>query len=101
MELQVRLNKLKPGTSAAFLDAWLAGVYPLRQRFGFAFHGAWIDEESDTFLWILGYAGSDGFSAADSRYYASPERAALQPDPAQYFQEGGEYLMVRQVFAAR
>jgi len=96
IEYQVRMNRLKAGTSAAFLDAWRAGVYPLRQRFGFTMRGAWIDEDGRTFIWILGYNGPDGFAAADAAYYASPERAALRPDPAQYF-EVGEHIMVRPV----
>jgi hypothetical protein len=69
-----------------FLDAWLRGVVPLRRRFGFTFVGAWVVEDDDELVWILGYDGADGFDRADDRYYASPERAALDPDPAQWFE---------------
>lgn len=69
-----------------FLDAWLAGVVPLRRRFGFEVIGAWVVDGADELVWIIGYAGDDGFDAADDRYYASPERAALDPDPAQWFE---------------
>ena len=39
--------------------------------------------EQNRFVWVLEYTGAEGFSAADERYYASPERAALRPDPAE------------------
>ena len=31
---------------------------------------------------LLGYSGADGFQAADDRYYASPRRHALHPEPS-------------------
>jgi hypothetical protein len=86
MQYQLRRNRIRPGHLEEFLDAWLAGVVPLRRRFGFTFGGAWIVEGTGEFVWILGYDGADGFDAADERYYASAERAALDPDPAQWFE---------------
>jgi hypothetical protein len=79
-----------------FLDAWLRSVVPLRRRFGFTFVGAWLVEGADELVWILGYDGVDGFGDADHRYYASPERGALDPDPAQWF-ESSERVRLRQV----
>ena len=64
MEYQLRRSRIKPGRMSEFLDAWLAGVYPLRKRFGFRFVGAWVVEASDEFVWILGYEGPEGFAAA-------------------------------------
>jgi hypothetical protein len=49
---------------------------------------------SEELVWILGYQGPDGFDAADARYYASAERAALEPDPAQWF-EASEAVRMR------
>jgi hypothetical protein len=68
------------------VKVWLSGVVPLRRRFGFAVSGAWIVEETRELVWVLAYDGDDGFEAADRRYYASHERAALEPDPAQWFE---------------
>jgi hypothetical protein len=68
-----------------FLEAWIPQVPPLRRRLGFRFLGAWVVEGQDEFVWILSYDRPDGFDAADARYYASDERAALNPDPAQWF----------------
>ena len=47
---------------------------------------------------VLAHEGDDGFAAADARYYASEERAALDPDPRRLL-EGTfqEQFMVRQV----
>ena len=80
----------------AFLDAWLRGVYPLRQKFGFTFAGAWRVEASNEFVWVIGYDGPDGFASADRRYYESDERKQMSPDPAQYV-ETPEHHMMRSV----
>ena len=96
MELELRRNRIRAGCIDEFLQAWLGGVLPLRRRFGFTFLGAWVVDGSDEFVWILGYSGSDGFVNADRRYYASPERAALEPDPAQWF-VSSEAVRLRQV----
>ena len=36
----------------SFIDAWRRGVYPLRQKFGFTFVGAWRVDGADEFVWI-------------------------------------------------
>jgi hypothetical protein len=56
----------------------------LRREFGFQVLGACANEETDTFVWLLGYDGQDGYEAADAAYYASSERAAVDPDPARH-----------------
>jgi len=96
VEYQLRRSRIKPGHMREFLDAWLAGVYPLRKRFGFRFIGAWVAEGTDELVWILGYDGPEGFAAADARYYASPERAAVQPDPARLL-VSADHRMLRSV----
>ncbi len=99
MEYQLRHYKIKRGAMGKFLEAWLAGVYPLRKKFGFTFAGAWEVEEADEFVWVMGYDGPDGFAAADARYYASAERKGLAPDPAQFI-ERPETRMMRSVLEA-
>jgi len=86
MEYELRRNRISPDHLEEFLAAWLGGVVPLRRQFGFSFAGAWIIEGAGDLVWILGYDGPDGFDAADERYYASAERAALDPDPGQWFE---------------
>ena len=86
MENQLRHFRIRAGSMNAFLDAWLAGVYPLRRKFGFTFVGAWRVDDADEFVWIIGYDGADDFAAADKRYYDSEERKRMTPDPAQYIE---------------
>ena len=40
MEYQIRRYRIAEGKLDEFVDAWKAGVVPLRERFGFRFHGA-------------------------------------------------------------
>jgi hypothetical protein len=87
MEYQLRVCTIKPGAMDEFVRAWRDTVYPLRLEFGFTIVGAWGIEETNTFVWILGYDGPEGFELADAAYYASEARAMLDPDPAQFFEK--------------
>jgi hypothetical protein len=50
-----------------FLDAWLRGVVPLRRRLSGSPSWAWVVEDDDELVWILGYDGPDGLTRADDR----------------------------------
>ena len=100
MEYQLRHYRIRAGCMDNFLDAWVRGVYPLRQKFGFTFAGAWRVEGADEFIWIIGYDGPKGFAAADEEYYASEERKRMSPDPAQ-FVEAPSNKMIRSVLPPR
>jgi len=93
VEYQVRTFRIQAGKLDDFVAAWRTGVYPLRQAFGFAVVGAWVLPDTQEFLWVLGYDGPEGFAAADAAYYASAERAALNPDPARYIVHAEERFM--------
>ncbi len=84
MVYQLRIFTINRGKMDEFVQAWLAGVYPLRLAHGFTIDHAWIVPESNQFMWILGYAGPEDWAAKDAAYYASAERAAVDPDPRQY-----------------
>jgi hypothetical protein len=62
--------------------AWTAGVLPLRRAFGFEIE-AWTAAD-DRFVWLVSYDGPGTFDEVDRRYYASPERRSVDPDPAQW-----------------
>jgi hypothetical protein len=79
--LQLRVYEIQPGRLQQFADEWRDHVLPLRRQFGFQVLGAWTGEQDDTFAWLLGH-DADDFARADTAYYESPERAALDPDPA-------------------
>jgi hypothetical protein len=93
VEYQLRTYRIQAGKLEPFLAAWRTGVYPLRQAFGFTVVGAWVLADTHEFVWILAYRGPEGFVAADAAYYASAERAALDPDPAPYIEHAEERFM--------
>lgn len=81
---QLRIMTINRGRLDAFVEAWRAGVYPLRQKQGFTTEGAWVIRERNEFVWLLSYDGPGTFQARDSAYYASEARRTLDPDPRQY-----------------
>ncbi len=83
MTTQLRMYTINRGKMDEFIRAWKTGVYPLRQKQGFHIDGAWVLKERNQFVWLLSFDGTD-WDAKDAAYYASPERAALNPDPAQF-----------------
>ena len=91
--MEHRLRIYRVSDPARWLEEWRDGVAPLRRAHGFAILGAWLDEEEQTFVWLLAH---DDYAAADDAYYASPERHALDPDPARLIVEARE-LRVRPV----
>ena len=84
MELRLRIYAIKPGELEEWIAEWRAHVLPLRRRHGFEVLGAWVSDESSTFTWLLGYDGPEGIEAANESYYQSPERLAIDPDPARH-----------------
>ena len=83
---QLRDYLIQPGHFDDFVAAWTAGVLPLRRRIGFEIQ-AWTVPAESRFIWILRHDGPETFDEADLAYYASPERAAIDPDPAQWIAE--------------
>ena len=94
MELVLRIYTIRPGELEEWITEWRAHVLPLRRRLGFEVLGAWVSDEDNTFTWLLGYDGSEGLEAANAAYYNSPERIALDPDPARHIAEARQ-LAVR------
>lgn len=87
MELVLRIYTIEPGELDDWIAEWREQVLPLRRRLGFEVLGAWVSEQESTFTWLLGYDGPGGIEAANAAYYDSPERAALDPDPARHIAE--------------
>jgi antibiotic biosynthesis monooxygenase (ABM) superfamily enzyme len=92
MEYQLRMYRAKPGSLDAFVEEWERVVVPLRRAMGFEVTGAWRGQDGESFVWVVGFDGD--FAAADAAYYGSPERAALDPDPARHL-AGVETRMLR------
>ncbi len=90
METQVHVYRIAPGELDTFVEEWREKVAPLRRSFGFDVLGTWASEEDDTFLWVIAHDGD--FATADRAYYSSPERAALEPDPARLIAEQRTFM---------
>ena len=91
--VQLRIYTIAEGALEEFVERWTRGVRPLRERHGFTVDGAWVVPEQNRFVWLLSYDGPGSFRDADAAYYASPEREALRPDPAELIVESETYLL--------
>lgn len=88
MAMQLRDYRIRVGELDRFVHEWRIGVAPLRRAQGFEIAGAWTIPEENRFVWLLAHPGGwDAFTGADAAYYASPERAALDPDPARLIED--------------
>ena len=88
MATQLRDYRIRAGELDRFVDEWRAKLAPLRQSIGFEVLGAWTVPEEDRFIWLLAHPGDwDAFENADAAYFASPERAGFDPDPARLIEE--------------
>ena len=86
---ELRMYRVKPGELDRWIDEWRATVKPLREAMGFDVLGPWVGED-DLFVWLVGH---EGFEEADAAYYASPERAAVDPDPARLLEHTQTFLL--------
>lgn len=57
MTYQLRDYRIKTGELSEWIGEWRTLVYPLRVKMGFRIVGAWVVEEENRFLWILGWEG--------------------------------------------
>jgi NIPSNAP protein len=85
---QLRDYRIVAGAMDEWVAEWRARIVPIRRSVGFTIAGAWVVEEESRFVWLLSHPdGWDAFEAADAAYFASPERASLDPDPARFIDE--------------
>jgi hypothetical protein len=91
VEWQLRIYEIEHGALDLWIEEWREHVAPLRRRLGFRVLGPWVD--GDSFVWLIGYDGEDGFAAADARYYDSPERRSLDPDPARHIASAAHRML--------
>jgi NIPSNAP len=79
---QLRVYTIAEGKLDDFVKGWSDGVAPLRRAHGYRIDGAWTVPDENKFVWIMTYEGEEDWDAKDRAYYASPDRASLDPDPA-------------------
>lgn len=88
MATQLRDYRMRPGELDRFVSEWRAHLAPLRRSLGFEIPSAWTVPDEDRFIWLLVHPqGWEAFEAADAAYFASPERASFDPDPARLIDE--------------
>ncbi len=85
MRQQLRDYRIASGAMDEFVAEWRAGILPLRIAAGFEIVGAWANPETNRFVWVVSHSGD--FEAADRRYYESPDRKRISPDPARFIEE--------------
>lgn len=91
---QLRMYRIARGRLGEFVQLWLAGVVPLRRKMGFTIDGAWIARGEDRFVWVVSYEGDEQtFAEKNAEYYDSPERKALDPNPADLIEEAQELMI--------
>jgi hypothetical protein len=81
---QLREYTVKAGEMGEWIAEWRERIVPLRARYGFRVIGAWTLDGTDQFVWVITYNGAKAWEEADADYYASPERKAVDPDPARH-----------------
>ena len=92
-QYQLRIYQVKPGAMEDWISEWRERIVPLRRQMGFRVPAAWTIRDEDRFVWFLAYDGPDDYATADRRYYASPERASLDPDPTRHLAQMESWLM--------
>ena len=80
---QLRMYQIEPGWMGEFMESFRA-VVTARAEYGFTVDGAWVVDGEDRFVWLATYHGDGDWDEAVERYYNSPERQALDPDPATF-----------------
>lgn len=84
---------VKPGEMDDWVEEWREKIVPLRQKHGFKVIGAWTIPETNQFVWIIRYEGPKSWKEVDDAYYASPERAALDPNPVRHLAKTDHWLL--------
>lgn len=88
MATQLREYRIVAGELERFVEEWRAQLAPLRRSLGFEIPSAWTVPDEHRFIWLLVHPdGWDAFAKADADYFASPERASFDPDPARLIEE--------------
>jgi hypothetical protein len=93
MAKQLRIYTVKPGEMEDFTREWGEHILPLRLQNGFRVTGPWVIDETSQFVWIIEHDGD--FAVADARYYNSPERKEVDPDPVRHLVKN-EHWMLRE-----
>ena len=84
MVRQLRIYTINKGRLNDFVEGWKKFVYPLHLKHGYTIPLAEVIEERNEFVWIVAYDGPEDWETKQKAYYGSPERKAVDPDPARH-----------------
>lgn len=93
MPLQLRLYTINKGALAQFAQEWDEKIRPLREELGFRIQGVWTCESTNQFIWLMGYDGPSSWDEKDKAYFDSPQRKAMQSDPARHIARMEQYFV--------
>ena len=83
MFVQLRTYTLQPGVLDRWVEVFTREIRPLRESLGFSIPAAWTEPDRDRFVWLMAFAGTrEEWDTQDAAFHDSPERRALEPDPA-------------------
>ena len=82
--VQVRVYDIRPDGLDEWIDKFRDRIVPLRQELGFEILGSWVDREHSQHIWVIAHNGDGSFEEANAAYWASPKRAELGVDPAEF-----------------
>lgn len=82
MPSQLRTYTLYPGKMDEFVHLFREQLAPLRQKIGFTIASAWTAPETNQFIWLMTSEGPEDWETMDRKYFDSPERAAMTPNPS-------------------
>ncbi len=90
---QIRIYTINHGKMDTFVQVWRDGVAPIRRKIGFTIVGAWVNRQTNQFVWILQYDGPEEWAVKDREYFDSPSRKSLNPDPAALIARTEQYFI--------
>lgn len=93
MPTQLRVYTINRGCLQLFAAEWRDKIRPLREKLGFRVGDAWLIEKTNQFVWILSYDGPDTWEERDKAYFDSPERLAMEPNPARNIARMEEFFI--------
>ncbi len=90
---QIRIYTINRGKMDEFVRVFRKGVAPIRQKIGFDVLGAWVNKETNQFIWVISYEGPEDWATKDKEYFNAPERKNLMPDPASLIARTEQYFV--------
>lgn len=90
---QLRVYAVLPGQMEAFVRVFREQIVPARRALGYRIEGAWRDDDEGVFAWVVSYDGPDSWDDREAAYYASPERAGMDPPPTVFLRSQETRLM--------